>query len=185
MPITLNQLKQKAIAAGYNLSGEVFQLRDWSIIQGFLAFDCNIQAEYSSVIRDIASSADSVFDPHFTFTNKTEERPVAGQYSYGTINVHAGLNMGITETVSIKSTAKVEIVQNGVWTPVTAFELTYTAQDMELPFRFIPEQTGNSIEFTSPTFTSLYLFVSIPFEGGQTPSICGEAVCGLTIVGDE
>lgn len=185
MPITLDALKQKAIAAGYNLSGNKFVLRDWPIIQGFLAFEYNIQADYRATIRDLSSGANSIFDPQLRFENKTKERPVAGKYSYGTILVHAGLNLGETETVTVKSNATLEIAINGKWTQVDSFEIEYTTQDLEIPFRFIPAQTGNSITFTSPTFTSTYLFNAIPFESGdQTPAICGEAICGLTVVGD-
>lgn len=186
MPITLDALKQKAIAAGYNLSGDKFVLRDWPVIQGFLAFEYNIQAEYRATVRDLVSGANSIFDPSFKFENKTSERPVAGEYSYGTIRIHSGLNLHTVETVSVASNATVEVVINGKWTEVTQFDVEYTTQDIELPFRFIPQQTGNSIVFSTPTFTSTYLFNAVPFESeDQTPAICGKAVCGLTIVGDE
>lgn len=186
MPITLDALKQKAIAKGYNLSGDKFVLRDWPIIQGFLAFEYNIQAEYRATIRDLASGANSIFDPSFRFVNKTDEQPVAGEYTYGTIHVHSGLNLHTTETVTVKSNAKVEVVVDGEWVEVTEFPVEYSTQDIEIPFRFVPQQTGNSIVFSSPTFTSTYLFNAAPFESeNETPAICGEAVCGLTIVGDE
>lgn len=185
MPITLNDLKKKAISAGYNLKGEKFELRDWPFVKAYLLFNLGIDADYSEIIRDTTSSANSVFDPHFSFESKNDVRPVAGEYTYGTILVHAGVNLGISEEVNIESQATVEVFLDGKWTEVKTFSVEYTTQDIEIPFRFNPAQTGNSIKFVSPTFTSIYLFNAIPFESkDETPAICGEAVCGLTIVGD-
>ena len=186
MPITLNDLKQKAIAAGYNLKGDKFELRDWPFLKAYLLFTFGIDANYRATVRDLVSGANTIFDPSFSFESKSNAQPVAGEYSYGTIRVHAGVNLGTSEEVTVKSQASVEVVIDGKWTQVTSFSIDYTTQDVELPFRFMPAQTGNSITFTSPTFTSVYLFNAIPFESeNETPAICGEAVCGLTIVGDE
>ena len=175
MPITLNDLKQKAIAAGYNLKGDKFELRDWPFLKAYLLFTFGIDANYRATVRDLVSGANTIFDPFLSFESKSDVQPVAGEYSYGTIRVHAGVNLGMSEEVTVESQALVEVVIDGKWTQV-----------VELPFRFMPAQTGNSITFTSPTFTSVYLFNAIPFESeDETPAICGEAVCGLTIVGDE
>ena len=187
MPITFTQLKQKAIAAGYNLKGEKFEVRDWPFIKAYLAFTFGIQANYLATVRDVVSHANSIFDPHFSFENRDDSKPVAGEYSYGTIHAHAGVNLGTEEVVTIEGNGTVvEIVLDGKWTPVTSFTLNYHTQDIEIPFRFKPAQTGNSVTFTTPTFTSVYLFTAIPFESGdETPAICGEAVCGLTIIGKD
>ena len=186
MLMALDELKQKAIEAGYNLSGETFQFKDWPVLNGFLLFKYGIKTDYYAVMRDLTSGAVPCFKPSLKFENNTCEQPVAFKYSYGRIIIHAGMNLHTTEQIAIESNATVEIPLDGKWTPVTSFSYEYKSQDSSLPFRFIPQQTGNSIKFSSPTLKSTYLFIALPFkEEERTPAICAKAICGLTVVGDD
>ena len=185
MPISLNELKRRAIARGYNLRGDVFEVKDWPIIKGFLAFEYGIKAWYRPTMRDFVSGANTPFDPSFTFENQTDDPPIVAKYSYGIIKVHAGLNLHTSETITTTSTAKVEVAIGGEWKDASEFTVNFDTQDSEIHFRYKPADSGNSITFSSPTFTSVYLFNSIPYQPGErTPAICDEAVCGLTILGE-
>lgn len=180
---SFDDLKVLAREAGYNLDTEKFRVQDWPYIQAYGYFKKHIKSCYCMTLRDIIASAYSPFDPHAKF-KMLERNKAENGYSFVEITLHAGINYGEKETITVDAAVPVQLIVDDKIVEGTSFEYDYSTQDKKIYLRY---QSDKPISFviSSPTFQNQYVEAGAEFTPApdKEGAIAGIAVVGLSTVG--
>lgn len=169
MLVTFDKLKESAKLDGYNVNSKPFSSFDWPIIQAWLTFKKHIVVSYNDLARDIYNDSPSCAD-----TQVRAERfgsAVDGGVEWVRLYVHAGINFGSTDTLSISGG---QLLIDGVL--VSSANITYSDQDSVI---FVKAVAGTPYVVNSNFFTYT--------SDGQKPqdiypAIVDRAVCDYSVV---
>lgn len=163
--ITLEQLKQMAIDAGYTMTPGPYSYLDDPKLRAFIYFDKHIVCDWTTVKCNIAQNSQSCLDPNLIFEYDT---PQAGGYFNVRIKVHPGVMYGQEETATISSS--IPFYQNigGKEVQVTELNISYLANQQYNVYCYPEANKSIEVSFTTPTMTQSCV-VNWNYDNGNNP----------------
>lgn len=182
--ITLEQLKQMALDAGYSMQPGPYTYKDDPKLRAFIFFDKHLVCNWTTIKCNIAQGARSCLDPDLKFIYGI---PKADGYFNIKIKVHPGVYYGQTETATLSGNIPFYDFVDGEEVEVSSLEIKYLP-NQEYNIHCYPEK-DKSIQFTLETPT-LKQEVNVPWgedqlDGGDVypPEPGDVARVGSAIVG--
>lgn len=186
--ITLEQLKQMALDAGYSMTPGPYTYKDDTKLRAFIFFDKHIVCNWTVIKCNIAQGASSCLDPDLRFIYG---QPKAAGYFNIKIKVWPGVYYGQTETATLTGNIPFYDFIDGQEVEVSSIEIKFLP-DQEYNIHCYPEK-DKSIQFTltTPTFKQE---VNVPWgddafnDGGDIPTPepgeiarVGSAIVGVSV----